>query len=195
MTTDELHAQHDEAADGRDPEETTEEVVEVDDALLGQVTEESQGDVRVCLEWLQDQLAQTKEDRLRALAELRNNQRRASENEVRVIRASVAGALRSILTVLDQMDLALAQSTEGMSAQQFAQGVQLARDEFIKTLEDLGAKIIEPSVGDEFDPQRHEAMLQQSAEGIESGHITMVMQPGFSTELHVLRAAKVAVAP
>jgi molecular chaperone GrpE len=195
MATDELHAQHDEAADGRDPEETTEEVVEVDDALLGQVTEESQGDVRACLEWLQDQLAQTKEDRLRALAELRNNQRRASENEVRVSRASVAGALRSILTVLDQMDLALAQSTEGMSAQQFAQGVQLARDEFIKTLEDLGAKIIEPSVGDEFDPQRHEAMLQQPAEGIESGHITMVMQPGFSTELHVLRAAKVAVAP
>lgn len=195
MATDELHAQHDEAADGRDSEETTEEVVEVDDALLGQVTEESQDDVRACLEWLQDQLAQTKEDRLRALAELRNNQRRASENEVRVSRASVAGALRSILTVLDQMDLALAQSTEGMSAQQFAQGVQLARDEFIKTLEDLGAKIIEPSVGDEFDPQRHEAMLQQPAEGIESGHITMVMQPGFSTELHVLRAAKVAVAP
>ena len=114
---------------------------------------------------------------------------------MRVSRASVAGALRSILTVLDQMDLALAQSTESMSAQQFAQGVQLARDEFIKTLEDLGAKIIEPSVGDEFDPQRHEAMLQQPAEGIESGHITMVMQPGFSTEQHVLRAAKVAVAP
>jgi molecular chaperone GrpE (heat shock protein) len=38
-------------------------------------------------------------------------------------------------------------------------------------------------------------MLQRPADGIESGHITMLMQPGFTTEHHVLRAAKVAVAP
>jgi len=65
----------------------------------------------------------------------------------------------------------------------------------MKVLADLGAHRIEPEVGDEFDPQRHEAMLQQPADDIETGHITMVMQPGFETDHHVLRAAKVAVAP
>ena len=198
MTTEDVNAESEEsieepALDGS--EDATQEQIEVDDALLGQVTDEAEGDVRVCLEWLQDELNTAKEDRLRALAELRNNQRRASENEIRVSRAAVAGALRSILTTLDQLDLALAQNIADMTAEQFAEGVQLARDEFVKTMADLGARIIEPKVGDEFEPQRHEAMLQQPADGIEPGCITMVMQPGFETDVHVLRAAKVAVAP
>jgi len=198
MTTEDVNAESEEsieepALDGS--EDATQEQIEVDDALLGQVTDEAKGDVRVCLEWLQDELNTAKEDRLRALAELSNNQRRASENEIRVSRAAVAGALRSILTTLDQLDLALAQNIADMTAEQFAQGVQLARDEFVKTMADLGARIIEPKVGDEFEPQRHEAMLQQPADGIEPGCITMVMQPGFETDVHVLRAAKVAVAP
>ena len=198
MTTEDVNAESEESIEGPTldgSEDATQEQIEVDDALLGQVTEEAEGDVRVCLEWLQDELNTVKEDRLRALAELRNNQRRASENEIRVSRAAVAGALRSILTTLDQLDLALAQNIADMTAEQFAQGVQLARDEFVKTMADLGARIIEPKVGDEFEPQRHEAMLQQPADGIEPGCITMVMQPGFETDVHVLRAAKVAVAP
>ena len=198
MTTDEVNAASDESIEeptAEDSGDATQERAEVDDALLGQVTDEAEGDVRICLEWLQDELQTAKEDRLRALAEVKNNQRRATENEVRVSRAAVAGALRSILSTLDQLDLALVQNTAEMTAEQFAQGVQLARDEFVKTLADLGARIIEPEVGDEFDPQRHEAMLQQPADDIASGCITMVMQPGFETDVHVLRAAKVAVAP
>jgi len=171
------------------------QAVEVDDALIGQVTDEAEGDIRAVLDWFAQELESAREDRLRALAELSNNQRRASENEVRVSRAAVASALRSLLTVSDQLDLALDQDVASMSAEQFAEGVRLARDEFMKVLSDLGVHRIDPEVGDEFDPLRHEAMLQQAAEGIESGHITLIMQPGFATEHHVLRAAKVAVAP
>ncbi|MBP27638.1 MAG: nucleotide exchange factor GrpE [Phycisphaerales bacterium] len=168
---------------------------QIDDALIGQIIDESEGDQRVVLEWLAAALEDARVDRLRALAELSNNQRRAAENEVRVSRAAVAGAIRSLLTVSDQIDMALRQDLEDMTAEQFAQGVQLASDEFTKVLGDLGVTRIDPEVGDEFDPQRHEAMLQRPADGIESGHITMLMQPGFATEHHVLRAAKVAVAP
>lgn len=169
--------------------------VTVDDALIGQIIDESEGDQRAVLEWLVDALEDAKADRLRVLAELANNQRRAGENEVRVSRAAVAGAIRAVLTVSDQIDMALGQELAGMTAEQFAAGVQLASDEFAKVLGDLGVSRIEPKIGDEFDPQRHEAMLQQPADGIEGGHITMLMQPGFCTEHHVLRAAKVAVAP
>ncbi|MDP6478455.1 MAG: nucleotide exchange factor GrpE [Phycisphaerales bacterium] len=168
---------------------------QIDDALVGQIIDESEGDQREVLEWLAAALEDARADRLRALAELANNQRRAAENEVRVSRAAVAGAIRSLLTVSDQIDMALGQDLEDMTAEQFAQGVQLASDEFTKVLGDLGVTRIDPEVGDEFDPQRHEAMLQRPADGIDSGHITMLMQPGFATEHHVLRAAKVAVAP
>jgi len=192
MNTEELPVE-----DVNDSPEPIEEAtgVQVDDALIGQIIEEARGDQRTVLEWLAAAVEDARADRLRALADLANNQRRATENEVRVSRAAVAGAIRALLTVSDQIDMALGQDLEGMTAEQFARGVQLASDEFAKVLGDLGVERIEPGTGDEFDPQRHEAMLQQSADGIESGHITLLMQPGFATEHHVLRPAKVAVAP
>jgi molecular chaperone GrpE len=192
MNTEELPI-NDANEDAESIEEAT--VTVVDDALIGQVMEEAQGDQRAVFEWFVSAIEEAKDDRLRSLAELSNNQRRANENEVRVSRAAVAGALRSLLTVADQLDMALSQNLDGMSADQFAEGVKLASAEFTKVLGDLGVETIDPAVGDEFDPQRHEAMLQQAADGVEGGHITMMMQRGFATDHHVLRAAKVAVAP
>ncbi len=192
MTTDEMPA---EPVNEVDEPVAGEPSIVIDEALIGQLTDEAEGDLRAVLNWYADELDTAREDRLRVLAELSNNQRRASENEVRVSRAAVAGALRSILTISDQLDLALGQDISSMTAEQFAQGVQLAREEFMKVLTDLGVCRIDPEVGDEFDPQRHEAMLQQPGDGIDSGHITMVMQPGYETANHVLRPAKVAVAP
>ena len=175
-------------------EETAPEQV-IDDPFVASVLAKSEGDVAASIEWLLSELDTTREDRLRALAELRNNQRRAEENEARVARAARGSAVRAMLTVSDQLDLALGQNLEGMTAEQFAQGVTLARDEFMKVLGELGVDRIEPSVGDEFNPLRHEAMLKQPGDGIESNHITMVMQPGFAIGEQVLRAAKVAIAP
>jgi molecular chaperone GrpE len=169
--------------------------VEIDDTWVASVLAECDGDVAASIEWLQSQLEGAREDRLRALAELSNNQRRAEENEGRVARASRASAVRALLTVSDQLELALGQNLEGMSAEQFAEGVTLARDEFMKVLGDLGVQRIDPELGEEFNPLRHEAMLKQAADDIESNHITMVMQPGFAMGEQVLRPAKVAIAP
>ena len=185
----------------QDTPEVTEETqvedtaVEIDDTWVASVLAECDGDVAASIEWLQSQLEGAREDRLRALAELSNNQRRAEENEGRVARASRASAVRALLTVSDQLDLALGQNLEGMSAEQFAEGVTLAHDEFMKVLGDLGVQRIDPEVGEEFNPLRHEAMLKQDADGIESNHITIVMQPGFAMGQQVLRPAKVAIAP
>lgn len=172
-----------------------ETVVEIDDTWVASVLAECDGDVAASIEWLQSQLEGARDDRLRALAELSNNQRRAEENEGRVARASRASAVRALLTVSDQLDLALGQNLEGMSAEQFAEGVTLAQAEFMKVLGDLGVQRIDPEVGEEFNPLRHEAMLKQGADGIASNHITMVMQPGFAMGEQVLRPAKVVIAP
>jgi molecular chaperone GrpE len=168
---------------------------EIDDVFVASVLDESDGDVAAAIQWLQDSLEETRESRLRALSELRNNQRRAQENETRVSKAARASVIRSMLTVVDQLELALGQNLDDMTAAQFAHGVTLARDEFMKTLGDLGANPIEPALGELFDPLRHEAMLKQDADGVESGHVTMIMQLGFVLGDVVLRPAKVAIAP
>ena len=54
---------------------------------------------------------------------------------------------------------------------------------------------IAPQVGDEFNPGHHEAMLQQPAEGVEPGHVSLVMTTGYKLGDRVVRPAKVGVAP
>ena len=199
-----MHTDSQETPDMNTPEEVIEtpdtiadatEQQEIDDVFVASVLEESDGDVAAAIQWLQDSLEAACDNRLRALAELRNNQRRAEENEARVGKASRASVIRRMLTVVDQLELALGQELDGMTAAQFAHGVTLARDEFMKTLSDLGVNPIEPDVGTLFDPLCHEAMLKQDVEGVESGHVTMVMQRGFALGDVVLRPAKVAIAP
>ncbi len=179
------------------PEVEDETVVEtvVDDAFVASVLTECDGDVAASIEWLLGEVADARDGRLRAMAELRNNQRRAEENETRVIRAAKAGTVRRMLTVVDQLDLALGQDAEGMTAAQLAEGVMLARNEFLQALAEQGVSPILPQVGDAFDPLQHEAMLQQPADNVESGQVSMVMQPGFAMGETVIRPAKVATAP
>ena len=53
---------------------------------------------------------------------------------------------------------------------------------------------IEIAPGDAFDPNRHEAVMQQPAEGIEAGRVAIVLQQGFLLHDRVLRPATVIVA-
>ena len=97
----------DDMPDMEPAEGDAQEEVVIDDAFVASVLDEQSGDVAAVIEWLQGQAEEAREARLRALAELRNNQRRAHENEGRVGRAVTAATVRRMLTVLDQLDLAL----------------------------------------------------------------------------------------
>lgn len=154
-----------------------------------------EGEIGEAIRQLLVERDRSKEDRLRALAEVSNNQRRAVENERRIELAARAAIMRDILPVLDQVDMALAQDLETVTTTQLAEGVRIAGDELLKMLTEHGVERIDPVPGDEFDPVRHEAMLKQAADGIESDHIVQIMQSGYKMGDRVLRPAKVAVAP
>ena len=163
--------------------------------MLIELADTTEGQLGQALRQLFEELAAAREDRLRALAEVSNNQRRAAENERRVEQASRARVYRGVIPVLDQMEMALDQDLETVSPQQLADGVRIARDELAKVMAEQGVERIEPAIGEVFDPVRHEAMLRQEADGVESNHIVMIMQSGYRMGEQVLRPAKVAVAP
>lgn len=133
--------------------------------------------------------------RQRALADFANYQRRALDNETRARQQGAASVVRSVLPVLDHFDLALGQASDQTSAEQLAAGVRIVRDELIKALASNGVARIEPKLGEPFNPGQHEAIMQQAMDGVEPGHITSVLQPGYRVGDQVLRPAKVAVAP
>jgi molecular chaperone GrpE len=161
------------------------------DALLDECDDRS----RRCIEQLLSECAEAAESRQRALADFKNFQRRSTENELRMNLIASSSVLRAVLPVLDQLDMALQQDTAQVSSENILQGVQIVREEMDKVLLEQGVDRIEPEVGQEFDPTRHEAMLKQEVEGVESGHVTSLLQVGYCKSDQILRAAKVAVAP
>ncbi len=177
--------------------ETTESVepVRLTPDEIESVLERGDDETQRCIVQLLDDCNDAAESRQRALADFKNFQRRSAEQEQRMSLIVSSGVLRSVLPVLDQLDMALQQDAEQVASDQILAGVQLVRDEFDKVLAEQGVDRIEPSIGDEFDPTRHEAMLKQEADGVESGHITSLLQVGYCKRDQILRAAKVAVAP
>lgn len=146
-----------------------------------------------------DQLAREKNEAItqwkRALADFQNYQRRALQNELEAKRQGAQGVLHSILPVLDHFDLALTQATPDESSRRILDGVKVIRQELLKALESNGVTVINPQPGDEFDPSRHAAIMQQAAEGVEPGRVSATFQPGYILGDRVIRSAKVAVAP
>jgi molecular chaperone GrpE len=133
--------------------------------------------------------------RQRALADFANFQRRANDNESRARLHGAAAVVRPLIPALDHFDLALSQNTTQLTIDQLLSGVRIVRGEIARALESQGVRVIDPAIGEPFDPSRHQAMMRQVAEGVAAGHIVAVLQRGYSMGDIVLRPAQVAIAP
>lgn len=99
----------------------------------------------------------------------------------------------SFLDVLDNLDRALAAAADRAS-DPVLQGVSLARQQFIATLEGLGVARVDP-LGQPFDPVQHEAVATAPAtDAAPDGQVVGVVRPGYLIGEEVLRPAMVAVA-
>lgn len=131
----------------------------------------------------------------RALADYQNAQRRFSADMAAARESGVERVLASLIPVLDHFDLALAQDTAKVGADQIVAGVRMIRDEFNRAVAALGVAPINPAPNDEFDPAQHQALSQLPAEGVEPGRVSSVFQIGYRVSDRVVRAAKVTIAP
>ncbi len=144
---------------------------------------------------LQERLNEAQERWKRAAADLENFRRRAVQSEQEAKRQGAASVLMSIVPVLDNFDMALAVETPDEASRQVMEGVKVIHASLLRALETQGVGLIAPKPGDDFDPNVHEAMMKHAAEGVPPGHISMVMQSGYTLDNRVVRPAKVAVAP
>jgi molecular chaperone GrpE len=91
---------------------------------------------------------------------------------------------------MDDLERALAHRPENLA---WADGIDLIYRKLQAILEAEGLKRIEAE-GQLFDPNFHEAILQESVEGMESGRIISVVQNGYMIGERVIRPAQVKVA-
>ncbi len=182
----ESHAQPHVDARAPEPEEAR-DAIEALEARVAELTH--------ALADSQKQLAETQELRLRAVADFQNFQRRMAEAEIRMAGAGVLTTARNVIPVIEHFDLALTQDPSTMNAAAAHDGLRMLRDELVKALEKTGVEVISPQAGEAFDPQLHEAIMQQAAPKVASGHVATTFQAGYRLGDTVIRAAKVAVAP
>ncbi|MEM6258381.1 MAG: nucleotide exchange factor GrpE [Planctomycetota bacterium] len=130
---------------------------------------------------------------LRVSADYQNFARRAQQNIQSAVEQKLMDVARGFITVMDHFDRAL----EGQSKDEAAgvlQGVMMVHSEMLATLNRFGVERLDVEPGTEFDPNRHEALMRQPSDEIESNHVTMQMQPGYVMGDKVIRPAQVGVA-
>jgi molecular chaperone GrpE len=132
---------------------------------------------------------------LRTMADYQNSQRRAIREQDEARRQGITSVALSAMKVLDHFDLALMQDPSKATAEQIIQGVRVIRDELMKVLQSYGVQDVNPKPGDEFDPHKHEAVMQTETDQVPPGHIVATLQTGYSLGDRVIRPARVSIRP
>lgn len=98
--------------------------------------------------------------------------------------------IRALLPVLDNFDRAMESDSADDAA--WREGVKLVYRQFVETLQKMELSEIDTS--GKFDPNLHEAVMQEAVEGKESGEIIAVFQKGYRVGDRIIRHSMVKVA-
>mgnify|MGYP006275425331 CR=1 FL=1 len=142
---------------------------------------------------LEQQHAELNDKYLRLAADYQNFQRRSQQNVAQAREQQAMSMARDLLTVLDHFDNALQVDPDKTNARDLLKGVTIVRDELLRTLAGHGIERLDAEPGEDFDPNRHEALMHQASEEHESGRVAQQLQPGYVMRGKTLRPVKVAV--
>ena len=143
-------------------------------------------------EVLKQQLAEANDRTLRLMAEFDNFRRRSAKEQLDLIETANGKLLEKLSEVQDNFERAFAAENKAKDLEAFEKGMQMIYNQFSKVLTDAGLEQIDPT-GKEFDPNLHEALMQQPSETIPEGNVVTVFQKGYKLKNKILKTAKVIV--
>lgn len=130
------------------------------------------------------------ESELRLRAEWENFRKRATREALEAREKAQGHLLAEMLPVLDNLERAL-DAAEHHDEGKVLGGVRMVRDMFVDLMRRSGVEEI-PTVGAEFDPHVHDAVVMQPSSQ-EEGTVTAVLERGYKQGDRVLRPARVVV--
>jgi molecular chaperone GrpE len=141
----------------------------------------------------QTQLQEAREAQLRALAEMENVRRRAQRDVEAAHRFAVERFAGDLVEVRDTLELGIAAAGTAAEAAKFVEGSQATLRMLDKAFEKAGIAVLDP-VGQNFNPEFHEAMVAQPSADHPAGSVLAVIQKGFTLNGRLLRPARVVIA-
>lgn len=132
---------------------------------------------------------------LRSRAEIENLRRRTEQDVEKAHKFALEKFSKDILNTIDNLERALATpaNKEDESVKTLFDGVELTLKELVSTVGRFGVEAV-GVVGEAFNPDLHQAISMQPAEGFETNQISVVLQKGYTLNGRVIRPAMVIVA-
>ncbi len=133
------------------------------------------------------------EDRVkRQLAEFENFRNRTDKEKQAMFETGAKSVLEKILPVIDNFERGFSTVEESDQEDAFVQGMRKVYKQMMDELEKIGVKPIE-AVGQEFNPDLHNAVMQVESEEFESGIVAQEFMKGYTYRDTVVRYSMVGV--
>ena len=149
----------------------------------------------LALEEIIQERDQYKDRLIRALADAENARKRSDKDRREAENYGGSKLARDMLSVYDNMKRALESATEEQRevSGPLLEGVDLTMRELVSVFKKHGMEVIQPEVGDRFDPKFHQAMFEAPVPNTKAGDIIQVAAEGFMLHDRLLRPAQVGV--
>jgi len=141
---------------------------------------------------LVEEIARLNDQLLRNQAELENFKKRMNDERIKDNKYRSQPLATAILPALDTFERAIAVQADSEEIKNFLVGFEMIHKQFIESLAGEGVEVIE-SEGQPFDPNFHQAVMQEEVEGKEAGIVLDEMQKGYKLKDRVIRPAMVKV--
>ena len=146
------------------------------------------------LERLKQDVKQAQDQYLRAVADFENTKKRLHREKEEFAKYASETMVRELLPIVDSLDQALVAVDKQADPQAIIKGVHLIYRQLLGLLDKEGVRRI-PTVGETFDPHKHEAVAQVDAgDGQADDNIIEEVQVGYTMHGKVIRPAMVKVA-
>ena len=141
---------------------------------------------------LKEELAASKNAYFKAYADAENLKKRLQSEADNVRKYRIQGFATEVLPVIDNLERALDVKVDDTNVKNYAKGFEMIYQQLVHILEMEGVKEIEAK-DKPFDPNFHQALMQEAKEGVEPGMVIEVLQKGYMLKDRVLRATLVKV--
>jgi molecular chaperone GrpE len=146
------------------------------------------------IESLKQEISDLKDQYLRKQADMDNFRKRLLREKEDGIAYANKQLLEDLITIIDNFERAIQSSESAKDFESFHDGIVMIEKEFVGMLERKWHLTRFESVGEEFDPMKHEAMMMEDSSEHDVQVVLQDFQKGYMLKDQVIRAAKVMVA-
>ncbi len=129
----------------------------------------------------------------RATADFQNIRRRLQTESDQRAQYANSKLITSLLPVIDNFERALAVDPAKSDAASIIKGMQIVHDQWLSVLKQQLVEEINPEPGTPFNPEQHQALIQQDSKEYAEPSVIQVLQKGYALHGRTLRPAQVSV--